>query len=38
MKTDEVVAVTQDVLTEQMGLQVGKVTVHIRHGQYQDGS
>jgi hypothetical protein len=38
MKTDEVVAVATEVLTEQMGLHVGKVRVNIRHGAYQDGS
>jgi hypothetical protein len=36
MKTDEVVAVATQVLTDQMGLQVGKVRVNIRHGGYQD--
>jgi hypothetical protein len=36
MKTDEVVAVATEVMTEQMGLQVGKVRVNIRHGAYHD--
>jgi len=38
MKTDEVVAVAEEVLTAQMGLQVGKVVVHISHSQYTDGA
>ncbi len=36
MKTDEVVAVATEVLSEQMGLQVGKVRVNIRHSAYHD--
>jgi hypothetical protein len=36
MKTDEVVAVTREVIGERMGLQIGKVEVHITHAPYQD--
>ena len=37
MKTDEIVAVTKEVVTERMGLQLGKVQVHIDHAPYTDG-
>jgi hypothetical protein len=37
MKTDEVVAAARELLTGQMGLQVGKVVVNIRHAPYRDG-
>ena len=36
MKTEEIIAVTREVLTERMGLQVGKVSVNIRHAPYQN--
>ena len=36
MKTDEVVAVTREVITERMGMQLGKVEVRIKHVPYQD--
>ncbi len=35
MKTEEVVAVTRDVVETQMGLQLNKVTVHIEHTPYK---
>lgn len=38
MKTDEVVAVTREVIVERMGLQVGKVEVRIRHAPYKEGT
>lgn len=38
MKTDEVIAVTREVITERMGLQLGKVNVRIRHAPYQEGA
>jgi hypothetical protein len=36
MKTDEVVAVAREVITDRMGMQLGKVEVRIRHAPYQD--
>ena len=36
MKTDEVVAVAREVITERMGLQAGKIEVRIKHAAYQD--
>ncbi len=36
MKTDEVVRVAQEVITERMGLQLGKVEVRIKHAPYQE--
>lgn len=36
MKTDEVVSVVREVITERMGLQLGKVQVHIKHAPYQE--
>lgn len=36
MKTDEVVRVAQEVITERMGLQIGKVEVRIKHAPYQE--
>jgi hypothetical protein len=36
MKTDEVVGVVREVITERMGLQLGKVQVHIKHAPYQE--
>jgi hypothetical protein len=36
MKTDEVVAVTREVITERMGLQAGKIEVRIKHAAYQE--
>lgn len=38
MKTDEVVAVAREVITERMGLQLGKIDVRIKHAPYQEGS
>lgn len=38
MKTDEIVAVAREVITERMGLQLGKVQVHIDHAPYTDGA
>ncbi len=38
MKTDEVVRVAQEVITERMGLQLGKVEVRIKHAPYQEGA
>jgi len=38
MKTDEVVGVTREVITERMGLQLGKVEVRIKHAPYQEGT
>lgn len=38
MKTDEIVSVAKEVITERMGLQLGKVTVHIDHAPYTDGT
>ncbi|MGQ9491685.1 MAG: hypothetical protein ACUVR4_05705 [Anaerolineae bacterium] len=37
MKTDEVVAVAREVITERMGLQLGKIDVRIKHAPYQEG-
>ena len=36
MKTDEVVGVVKEVVTERMGLQLGKVQVRIKHAPYQE--
>lgn len=36
MKTDEIVGVTREVITERMGLQLGKVQVSIKHAPYQE--
>jgi hypothetical protein len=36
MKTDEVVAVAREVVEEQMGLQLGTISVRIRHAPYPD--
>jgi hypothetical protein len=36
MKTDEVVGVVKEVVTDRMGLQLGKVQVRINHAPYQD--
>jgi hypothetical protein len=36
MKTDEVVAVAREVIVERMGMQVGKIEVHIEHGPYTE--
>lgn len=38
MKTDEIVAVAKEVITERMGLQVGKIQVHIDHAPYTEGA
>jgi hypothetical protein len=38
MKTDEVVGVVKEVVTERMGLQLGKVQVRIKHAPYQEGA
>ena len=37
MKTDEIVSVTKEVVTERMGLQLGKVQVSIDHAPYTEG-
>jgi hypothetical protein len=37
MKTDEIVSVAKEVITERMGLQLGKVQVHIDHAPYTEG-
>lgn len=37
MKTDEIVSVAKEVITERMGLQLGKVEVHIDHAPYTEG-
>jgi hypothetical protein len=37
MKTDEIVAVTREVVTERMGLQLGKIQVSIDHAPYTEG-
>jgi hypothetical protein len=37
MKTDEVVGVAREVITERMGLQLGKIDVRINHGPYDEG-
>ena len=34
MKTDEVIALTRDVIQAQMGLQVNKIKVNIEHAPY----
>jgi len=36
IKTDEVVGVVKEVVTERMGLQLGKVQVRIKHAPYQE--
>lgn len=36
MKTDEVVGVAREVITERMGMQLGKIQVRIKHTPYQD--
>ena len=36
MKTDEIVGVVREVVTERMGLQIGKVQVSIKHAPYQE--
>ena len=36
MKTDEVVGVVREVVTERMGLQLGKVQVDIKHAPYRE--
>jgi hypothetical protein len=38
MKTDEVVALAHEVIAERMGLQPGKIEVHIDHAPYTDGA
>jgi hypothetical protein len=38
MKTDEVVGVAREVITEQMGLQLGQIDVHINHAAYEEGA
>lgn len=38
MKTDEVIAVAREVITERMGLQLGKIDVRIKYAPYQDGA
>lgn len=38
MKTDEIVSVAKEVITERMGLQLGKVEVHIEHAPYTEGA
>ncbi len=38
MKTDEVVAVAREVISDRMGLQVGKIDVRIKHAAYQEES
>jgi hypothetical protein len=35
-KTDEVVAVAREVITERMGMQAGKIEVRIKHAPYTD--
>ncbi len=37
MKTDEIVSVAREVITDRMGLQLGKIQVHIDHAPYTDG-
>jgi hypothetical protein len=37
MKTDEIVSVAKEVITERMGLQLGKIQVHIEHAPYTEG-
>lgn len=36
MKTEEVIAVAREVITDRMGLQLGKIEVHIKHAPYQE--
>lgn len=36
MKTDEIVGVVREVITERMGLQLGRVQVSLKHAPYQD--
>lgn len=36
MKTDEIVSVAKEVITERMGLQLGKIEVHIEHAPYTE--
>ncbi len=36
MKTDEVVGVAREVITERMGMQLGKIQVRIKHAPYQE--
>jgi hypothetical protein len=36
MKTDEVVGVAREVITDRMGMQIRKIQVHISHAPYQD--
>lgn len=36
MKTDEVVAVAREVITERMGMQLGRIQVRIKHAPYQE--
>ncbi len=38
MKTDEVVAVAREIISDRMGLQVGKIDVRIKHAAYQEGA
>ena len=38
MKTDEIVSVAKEVITERMGLQLGKIQVHIDHAPYTEGA
>jgi hypothetical protein len=38
MKTDEIVSVAREVITERMGLQLGKIQVHIDHAPYTEGA
>ena len=37
MKTDEVVGVAREVITERMGLQLGRIDVRINHAPYEEG-
>ena len=37
MKTDEIVGVAKEVVTERMGLRLGKIQVSIDHAPYTDG-
>jgi len=38
MKTDEIVSVAKEVITERMGLQLGKIEVKIEHTPYTEGT
>jgi hypothetical protein len=38
MKTEEVIGVAREVITERMGLHLGRIEVHIKHAPYQEGS